>query len=248
MTLPGSGALALAVLTAFWVGIITSISPCPLATNIAAMSYLAKHVASPGSAVKRGILYSVGRSFAYIILAIVFVKSALASPRVAQLIQQVMSIVIGPLLILIACFLFEWIRIPSFSFVSANEKFQAWAERSGQFGALSLGFVFALTFCPVSAGLFFGTLIPLAIQTQSVFFVPTLYGIGTALPVVAFSLIIVFGASSVAKAFNVMTHVEKWARYTTAVVFILVGLFLIWRSLPFYAEWLGINSTLGEAK
>ncbi|MGC8740151.1 MAG: aromatic aminobenezylarsenical efflux permease ArsG family transporter [Candidatus Sumerlaeaceae bacterium] len=238
------GTSCLILATALWVGILTSISPCPLATNIAAMSYLAKHVGAPRMAVERGVLYSVGRTLAYIILAVIFVKSALSSPRVAQVIQKVMSVVIGPLLIFIACFLLEWVRLPSFSLVGESERIQKWAERSGNLGALLLGFVFALTFCPVSAGLFFGTLIPLALQTQSVFFVPALYGLGSAMPVVAFALVLVFSAASLGKIFNVMTHVEKWARTITAVVFFLVGLFLMWRSLPFYVEWLGIRSSM----
>lgn len=239
--LEGSGGLGFALLSALWLGVLTSISPCPLATNIAAVSFLAKHVGSPLIAVQRSVVYTVGRSLAYVVLAMIFVKSALASPQVAQIIQQTMSVVIGPLLILIACFLFEWVRLPTFSLVGATERLQKWAARSGSVGALLLGIVFALSFCPVSAGLFFGTLIPLAIQTESVLLVPTLYGLGTALPVVVFALIVVFSASSLAKVFNMMSHVEKWARYATAIVFVCVGIFLVGRSLPFYAEWLGVK-------
>ncbi|MCX7625335.1 MAG: aromatic aminobenezylarsenical efflux permease ArsG family transporter [Candidatus Sumerlaeaceae bacterium] len=237
--LDGSGGFSVALLSAFWLGLLTSISPCPLATNIAAISYLAKNVGAPFVAIERGLLYTIGRSFAYIVLAMFFVKSAVASPRFAQVFQQVMTVVIGPLLIVIACFLFEWIRLPSFSLLAASERFQKWAGNSGRLGAILLGIVFALSFCPVSAGLFFGTLIPVAIQSQSVSLVPALYGFGTAIPVVVFALVVVFSASSLAKIFNLVSAVEKWARYATGTVFVVVGLFLTWRSLPFYVEWLG---------
>jgi cytochrome c biogenesis protein CcdA len=234
-----SGPFLVAVFSAFWVGILTSISPCPLATNIAAMSYLAKEVGKPRLAVQRGLIYAVGRSAAYIALAAIFVKSALASPRLAQSLQTIMSVLIGPLLILVALFLLEVIRLPSFALASGGERVQTWVKKAGSAGALVLGFLFALSFCPVSAGLFFGTLIPLSLQTESVFVLPFLYGVGTALPVVGFSLVIVFGAHNLSRVFNVLTHVEKWARYVTAAVFILVGLFLIWRSWPLYLQWLG---------
>lgn len=228
--------MAVALISALWAGILTSMSPCPLATNIAAMSYLAKHVSKPWLAIERGVVYALGRSLAYIGLAGIFVKSALATPHLAQIIQRTMSLVIGPLLIVIALFLIEIIRFPSFSLANPGEKFRMWAERSGSLGALALGVVFALTFCPVSAGLFFGTLIPVAIQHSSVLWIPTFYGVGTALPVIVFAIAIIFGARSVGKMFNLLTHVEKWARYATAVVFVLVGFYLMWRAFPLYVQ------------
>ena len=229
--------LLFSVVSAGWVGILTSISPCPLATNVAAISYLAKHVGKPILAVERGLVYMLGRSTAYIVLAGIFVKSAYASPRLAQGIQQTMSILIGPLLIIVALFLLEIVRFSNLSLAKPSDKFQRWAERSGSVGAFALGFVFALTFCPVSAGLFFGTLIPIALQQGSVLLVPVTYGVGTALPVMAFGVAVLFSARHVGRIFNVLTHIEKYARYVTALVFLLVGLYLIWRAWPLYLQW-----------
>jgi cytochrome c biogenesis protein CcdA len=234
------GSFLLALLSSLWFGILTSISPCPLATNIAAMSFLAQHVGHPTRALVRGVLYAVGRCTTYIGLSAIFVGGILASPRLAQYIQQYMTVLIGPLLIVVALFLLNVIRFSGFS-LGANSTVQKLAERSVLVGPFLLGAVFALSFCPVSAGLFFGTLIPLSLQWQSVLWLPLLYGIGTALPVIAFAFVIIFSARSLGKVFNVLSHVEKWARIVTGVVFLLVGAYLTWRSVPFFSQWLGFS-------
>ena len=95
----------------------------------------------------------------------------------------------------------------------------------GLWGALPLGVVFALTFCPVSAALFFGSLIPLAVQAQSSLVLPGLYGVGTAVPVLVFAVLIALGAKSVGRAFNALTKVEIWARRVTGIVFLMIGIY-----------------------
>jgi cytochrome c biogenesis protein CcdA len=98
----------------------------------------------------------------------------------------------------------------------------------GVWGSGLLGILFALAFCPVSAGLFFGALIPLAVKGNAVQ-MSLLYGIGMAVPVLVFSLILAFAANMIGSAFNKQTSIEKWVRYTTAVVMIVVGIYLILR-------------------
>jgi threonine/homoserine/homoserine lactone efflux protein len=91
---------------------------------------------------------------------------------------------------------------------------------------LLLGVVFALSFCPLSAALFFGSLIPLAIRNGSRVLLPSLYGVGTALPVFAFALVIALGARSLATVFRRLTQVERVARWATGAVFVGVGIYL----------------------
>jgi cytochrome c-type biogenesis protein len=219
---------------AFWLGILTSISPCPLATNIAAISFIGRRVDKPGYVLCTGLLYTVGRTIAYVILGIVLVGSLLAAPAVSNWLQKYMYKLLGPVLIITAMVLLDML-----SFNSKGNNIGQWcqqrAEKFGLFGALFLGAVFALSFCPVSAALFFGSLIPLSIKHSSSITLPVVYGVGTALPVFMFGLVIAVGAGSLAKAFQKVTQFEIWARRITGVIFLLIGVYFT------FAYTLGIN-------
>lgn len=210
--------------SAAWLGILTSLSPCPLATNITAISFISKQVASPRKVLLSGFLYILGRILTYTILGIIVVSSMLSIPDVALFLQKNMNKALGPILIVVGIFLFDFvkIKIPGIG-VTQNTKKRV--ENSGVWGAGILGFLFALSFCPVSAALFFGSLIPLAINHQSSVLMPTVYGIGTGLPVVIFAVLITFGAKWVGNAFNKLAVFEKWARRITASVFIAAGVY-----------------------
>ncbi|MCX7964274.1 MAG: aromatic aminobenezylarsenical efflux permease ArsG family transporter [Candidatus Sumerlaea chitinivorans] len=223
------------LLSSLWFGILTSISPCPLATNIAAMSYIAKEAHRPAAVLTRALLYAVGRLAAYVILAVIVVTGLLSVPSVARFLERNMNLIIGPLLILVALFLFDVIQLSGPS-VGAGVALQNFVKKARWLGPLILGFVFALTFCPVSAGLFFGSLIPLAVQSESRLLVPGIYGVGTALPVAGFAVILSLGVATVASAFQTITKVEFWARRITGAIFVLAGIYLIIRNWPLYVQ------------
>jgi len=218
--------LAAAGGTALWLGILTAISPCPLATNIAAISYIGREVGQPGRVLASGLAYALGRVLAYVLVAALVVVSLLSVPGVAWFLQTRMNQFLGPVLVLMGLVILEWIKIPV-PWGGASEKVHRWAVGAGVIGAGFLGLVFALSFCPVSAGLFFGSLIPLSVGAQSRIVLPALYGLGTGLPVVAFAVMIAAGAGSLARAFNVLTWIERRARVATGIVFILVGLYFV---------------------
>lgn len=210
---------------AFWFGILTSISPCPLATNIAAISFLGKRVERPGSVFLGGLLYTAGRTITYVILGIVLVGGLLAAPQVSQFLQKYMNQLLGPILILVGMFLLELLSLNLPGTGKTGERLREKAESGGFWGAGLLGIIFALSFCPTSAALFFGSLIPLSVQANSNVIMPLIYGVGTALPVFAFALLIALGTQQVGKAFNRLTQFEKWARRITGVIFIVVGIY-----------------------
>jgi cytochrome c biogenesis protein CcdA len=214
----------LAAGTALWLGILTSISPCPLATNIVAISFVGRRVGSPAGAFFSGLLYTLGRSLTYLVLGVLLVGSLLSVPQVSLVLQRVMAKALGPLLILVGMVLLDLLRV-NLPARGLGARMQARVERWGAWGALVLGILFALSFCPLSAALFFGSLIPLAIQNGSRVLLPSLYGVGTALPVFAFALLIALGARSLAAVFDRLTQVERWARRVTGVVFIGVGIY-----------------------
>ena len=219
---------AIALASALWLGILTSISPCPLATNIAAISFISRKVNSPGYILLTGVLYTIGRSVAYVALAVLLVGSVLCVPSVAQWLQQYMHKLLGPILIVVAIMLLDML-----SFSTKGNGLGQWcqqrAEKFGLAGAFLLGVIFALSFCPVSAALFFGSLIPLSIEHSSGVVLPLVYGVGTAIPVFGFGMVMAVGANSLAKAFNKVTQFEVWARRITGVVFVVVGVYFTLR-------------------
>jgi cytochrome c biogenesis protein CcdA len=214
--------------TAAWLGVLTSISPCPLASNVAAISYVGRNVRSPARVLLSGVLYSLGRSLAYVLVGALVVSSVLSVPRVSFFLQQRMNQVLGPLLLLIGFGIMGWLRPswPSWNWTPRVQQRVQKVARSGAAGAGLLGILFALSFCPVSAGLFFGALIPLAAGTDSRVLLPAVYGLGTGLPVAIFAVLLALGARGIGRAFDVLTRIERAGRPITAGVFFLTGLYL----------------------
>ena len=211
--------------TAVWLGILTSISPCPLASNVAAITYVGRSVGSPRRVLLAGLLYSLGRALTYVLVGALVVSSVLSIPSVSFFLQRRMNQILGPLLIIIGIGILLRLRLPMPSW-GGGESLRQRAARSGVAGAGLLGMLFALSFCPVSAGLFFGALIPLAVNAGSRVLLPAVYGIGTGLPVVAFAVLLVLGAQGIGRAFNALTKIERAVRPVTGAVFVAAGVYL----------------------
>ena len=169
--------------TAFVLGLQTAISPCPMATNIAAVSFVGRRVGSSRQVLLAGLLYALGRTLAYVALAALLLGSLFSVTAVSMFLQQRMYQLLGPILIVVAMFLLDLIRINSAG-IGMGEKMQKRVEDAGIWGCVDAGVLFAVSFCPLSAALFFGGLIPVAVQCDSPVTLPAIYGIGTALPVV----------------------------------------------------------------
>lgn len=211
---------------ALWLGILTSISPCPLATNIAAISFIAKKVVHPRSVLIAGLAYTLGRMAAYAILGFLIIKSLLGVPAIARFLQEYMNVALGPILIVTGVFLLDVFKI-TMRGMTLSEKHQHALAGAGAAGAAALGFIFALAFCPISAALFFGSLMSLAVKSPVGLTLPLVYGVGTAVPVVIFAVGIAVGASAISHWFSKLTRIEPYARKVTGVIFILAGLYYI---------------------
>ena len=213
-----------AAATALWLGILTSVSPCPLASNIVAISYIGKGLGNTRRVVMAGLLYTAGRVLTYAVLGALIAASLASIVGVSNALQRYMNQLLGPALIVAGMFLLELLKFrPGTGGLS--ERVQRGADRWGLWGSAALGCVFALSFCPVSAALFFGSLIPLAISSGASVVMPSLYGIGTGLPVLGFALLVAFGTGAISSVFDRVTRAELWARRVTGVVFIAVGVY-----------------------
>ena len=215
----------LAAATALWLGILTSVSPCPLATNITAISFVGRRTGSSGGVLLSGLLYAVGRAAVYLVIAMLLVNSLLSAPTLSLTLQVWMNRLLGPILILVGMVMLDLIRL-RFRGRGLSDRLQRRVERLGLLGALALGVLFALTFCPVSAALFFGSLLPLAVQHESGILLPLLYGIGTAVPVVVFAVVLALGVRWLSGLFERVAQVERWMRRLTGIVFIGVGIYM----------------------
>lgn len=214
----------LGVASALWLGILTSISPCPLATNIAAVSFIGKQFTSAPRVALSGIFYVLGRMLAYLGLGMALIAGLLSAPQLSVFLQKYMNRILGPVLILVGMVLLDLLRF-NLAGGSVGERMQERAGKGGVWGAGLLGFLFALSFCPVSAALFFGSLIPLSVKDGSSVLYPLMYGAGTGLPVIVFALMIAFGAKSISALYRKLTRVELWARRVTGAIFIAVGVY-----------------------
>ncbi len=205
-------------------GTVDSISPCPLATNIAAISYISRRVGNTRHVFATGLLYTAGRTLAYWGLAMLLVASLLSIPQVAHFMQRWMPLVLGPILIVVGMLLLGLIEV-NFGGSGMSESMRQRIDALGVWGALPLGVMFALAFCPTSAALFFGSLVPLALRVNSTVVLPVAYGVGTAVPVLVFALLLATSVQAVGKAYRVLARVEWWARVLTGWVFIGVGIY-----------------------
>ena len=211
--------------SAVWLGILTAISPCPLATNIAAISFISKKIDRPAYVLTSGLVYTFGRLITYVVLAVLLVNAMLEAPELSVFLQKYINMFLAPLLILAGMYLVELLSF-GIDFSVGKGRAEKLADKGGLAASFGLGVIFALSFCPVSAALFFVTLIPLAVKFESGVLFPSVYGIGTGLPVVVFAVLVSLGASKAAAAFSKVSKFEKWARYVTGTVFILAGIYL----------------------
>lgn len=212
------------VLSVFLLGIMTSISPCPLATNITAVAFISKNIGTSKHTILSGIFYTLGRGISYTLLAIL-IYFGLSSFQVSRIFQGWGDKILGPILIIIGLIMFGVIKIDIKKNSQLIEKIKLWLSDKGYFGSLALGMLFALAFCPYSGVLFFGVLIPLIINSNGGLVFPLIFAIGTGVPVIFFSIIIAFSMQMLAKTFNIVQKTEKWLRYGVASVFILAGIY-----------------------
>lgn len=217
----------IALATALWLGILTSISPCPLASNIAAVAYLSRRVEHLKVVLFSGIAYTLGRMVAYMLLGVLVIYSLLSIPTVALFLQSYMNMLLGPILLIVGLLLLGVIPVNFPSFAISSQR-QEQIAKTGIRGSFVLGIIFALSFCPISAALFFGSLIPLSMNNPAGVLFPLFYGIGTALPVLFFAVGIAFGMEMINTWFHLFKRIEFYTRKITAVIFIGVGLYYIW--------------------
>jgi cytochrome c biogenesis protein CcdA len=219
------GTSSIPIIAAFFIGLMTAISPCPLATNITAIAYISKKIDNSRHTILVGFLYTLGRMFTYVLIASLIVWFGMNTQSIALILQKYGEQLLGPLLLIIGVLMLDIIK---FNFLNESKKMselKEWLATKGYMGSFLLGVVFAFAFCPFSAVLFFGMLIPIALKAGSAILIPAVFAFATGLPVIIFSFVLVKSVSKLGQLMNKVQTFEKWTRRIVAVVFIVVGLY-----------------------
>lgn len=214
------------ILSAFVLGLMTAISPCPLATNITATAYISKNISNKNLVFLSGIIYSLGRAFSYTTIGVILYFGA-SKFQIARFFNQNGEKYLGPLMIIIGLIMLNVIKINFLGKSNFQENLTDKFKDKGLLGSFLIGVVFALAFCPYSGALFFGMLIPITITSVDGLYLPLVFAFGTGLPVILFTYLLAFAAGKVGVFFTRITKIEKVMRYIAGVVFILTGIYYV---------------------
>ena len=214
------------VITAFLLGLLTAISPCPLATNITAIGFISKDIGNRNKIFLGGLLYTLGRVVAYTVLGIILISILKEGSSMFSLqkgISKYGEILIAPVLIFVGVFMLfgDRLNLPKFGFSGTGK-----AEKlKGNLGSLLLGVLFALAFCPTSGLLYFGMLIPMSAAEPGGYLLPIVYAVATGLPVILVAWILAYSVAGIGKFYNRIQVFQKWFNRVVAVLFIAVGIY-----------------------
>ncbi len=213
-------------LTAFILGIMTAISPCPLATNITAIGFISKDIENKKRIFFNGLWYTLGRGISYTAIGVILYFGA-SKFHVAKFFQSNGEKFLGPLLVIVGILMFDFIKIKFPGLSKLGDKMQQ-RKTNNWWSAMLLGIIFALAFCPYSGVLYFGMLIPITISSPSGLFLPLIFAIATGLPVIIVAYLLAYSLASVGGFYKKVKVFEKWFRRIVAVIFILVGIYYIY--------------------
>lgn len=214
------------VLTALLLGLMTAISPCPLATNITATAYLSKDIDKKQCVFFNGVFYTLGRVFSYTTLGLIFYFGA-SQFKVAQLLQGIGGMWLGVALLVIGILMLDVIKLNLPGISKLTERFGQKEGKKNYWDAFLLGVLFALAFCPYSGVLYFGGLIPMTISSPSGLLLPPIFAIATGLPVIIIAWLLAYSIGNIGKFYNNMQVFQKWFKFIIAAIFIAVGIYYI---------------------
>ena len=214
------------ILSAFILGLMTSISPCPLATNITATAFISKNISNKKRVFLSGVIYSLGRAFSYTAIGVILFFGA-SKFHVGRFFQQNGEKYLGPLLIIIGLIMLNIIRLNFLGKTNFRENLTEKMKNKGLLGSFLIGVLFALAFCPYSGALYFGMLIPMTISSLDGLYLPIIFAFGTGIPVILFTYLLAFAAGSLGFFYTKITKIEKWMRTTAGIVFVLTGVYYV---------------------
>jgi len=214
------------ILSAFILGLMTAISPCPLATNITATAFISKNISNKKKVFLSGVIYSLGRAFSYTAIGLILYFGA-SKFQIAKFLNQNGEKFLGPLLIIIGLLMLNIIKLNFLGKSNFQEKFSEKFRNKGLLGSFLIGVIFALAFCPYSGALYFGILIPITIASVKGLYLPIIFAFGTGLPVILFTYLLAFTTGKIGVFYSKIAKIEKIMRFIAGIVFLIVGIYYI---------------------
>lgn len=216
-------------LTAFLLGLLTALSPCPLATNIAAIGFIGKDIEDRKRIFRNGLLYTLGRILSYTLLGVILIlvlKEGASMFGIQKTIGTWGELLLGPLLLVIGLFMLlgDRINLPQFGFKGNAEGL----AKKGGWGALLIGILFAMAFCPTSGVFYFGMPIPMSATATAGYLLPVIFAIATSIPVLAVAWILAFSVQKMGNFYGKMQKIQKWMKHIVGILFLLVGIYYCW--------------------
>lgn len=216
-------------LTAFLLGLLTALSPCPLATNIAAIGFIGKDIEDRKRIFRNGLLYTLGRILSYTLLGVILIlvlKEGASMFGIQKTIGTWGELLLGPLLLVIGLFMLlgDRINLPQFGFKGNAEGL----AKKGGWGALLIGILFAMAFCPTSGVFYFGMLIPMSATATAGYLLPVIFAMATSIPVLAVAWILAFSVQKMGNFYGKMQKIQKWMKHIVGILFLLVGIYYCW--------------------
>lgn len=220
------------LLSALLLGLITAISPCPLATNITATAFISKNITNKNKVFLSGIIYALGRAFSYTLIGVIFYFGA-NQFHIKKFLMLNGELFLGPLLLLLGLIMLNIIKLNFLGKTSFQEKLSIKFKDKGLIGSFLIGVLFALAFCPYSGALFFGALIPMTLTSTNGLYLPIIFAFGTGLPVILFTYLMAFTVGKLSVFYNSIAKIEKIMRLIAGIVFVISGLYYIAISFEF---------------
>lgn len=216
-------------LTAFLLGLLTALSPCPLATNIAAIGFIGKDIEDRKRIFRNGLLYTLGRILSYTLLGVILIlvlKEGASMFGIQKTIGTWGELLLGPLLLVIGLFMLlgDRINLPQFGFKGNAEGL----AKKGGWDALLIGILFTMAFCPTSGVFYFGMLIPMSATATAGYLLPVIFAIATSIPVLAVAWILAFSVQKMGNFYGKMQKIQKWMKHIVGILFLLVGIYYCW--------------------
>jgi len=213
-------------ITAAILGLMTAISPCPLATNISAIGFISRDLTDRRRVFLNGLVYTVGRAVTYVGIALIIFFGA-SQMNISGWFQRWGEKLLGPVLILIGLFMLDFIKLKLPGIMGSFTEKIGEKGRKSYLNTLLLGILFAMAFCPYSGVLYFVMLIPMTVASADGLYLPLIFAIATGIPVIIFAWLLAYAVGNVGKMYSRIKTFEIWFRRVVAVLFIVVGMYYI---------------------
>jgi MFS family permease len=214
-------------LYALLLGLLTAISPCQLATNIAAVAYISKDIDNKRRIFSNGLFYTLGNMIGYTTIGLILFFGA-SKFQISHLLVANGKKIMCLLLIIVGLVMLDFIKIKIPAWGRYLESFRNHSNGGSRLNATLLGVIFAITFCPYNAVLFFGMLIPLTIASISGLYLPVVFSIASGFPVIVIAYLLAFSISGIGNFYHKIKLFQIWLNRLVAIVFIAVGLYFVY--------------------